>query len=170
MAKLFVRILGMVFLLSVTIACEKEEEQIEPTPLIEEISVDCSVIEEAFCTLVNDYRTGIDLNPLDTSGLVALEASEHTDYMIFQGKVSHDNFQERREILMTTAGATKVGEVVAFGYLSAQGFMNGFLNSEEHMEILNNNSYTHFGLSIKQDVEGRYYLTYILIERVDSDF
>ena len=92
-------------------------------------------------------------------------ADGHTDYMVKKGVVNHDNFNFRTETLTNKAGATSVGENVAFGFSSAQGVLNGWLNSEEHKKIIENENYTHFGISTESNSEGRNYFTQIFISK-----
>ncbi|MFZ3273609.1 MAG: CAP domain-containing protein, partial [Lutibacter sp.] len=89
----------------------------------------------------------------------------HTDYMIEVGAISHDNFAERAQILMEQAGAKTVGENVAYGFSTAEGVVNGWLNSEGHRKIIENPDYTHFGISTDSNTENRNYFTNIFIKK-----
>ena len=85
--------------------------------------------------------------------------------MIETGTVSHDNFSKRSQTLMDQADAIAVGENVAYGYSSAQGVVNGWLNSSSHRKVIENPNYTHFGISTEVNTENRNYFTHIFIKK-----
>ena len=163
MMRLFVRILLVVFACLVITACEKEEEIIFDEPL-KEILVNYSSTELELMNLVNEHRVEMGLSKLIRSGLVSKEAVTHTVYMIEKETVSHDNFSIRTSNLFENASAVSVSENLGYGYSSADGFMNAWLNSAEHRKNIEGD-YSHCGISAKKDDEGRYYITHIFIER-----
>lgn len=122
-------------------------------------------IETEILNLVNDYRVENNLSNLTTLNIVSAVADSHTNYMVENGIVSHDNFQERVLKLQNNANAKSIGENVAYGYNSAQAVLNGWLNSPEHKKIIDTATYTHFGISTKTDKDGRNYFTQIFIKK-----
>lgn len=125
-----------------------------------------SSIESEILDLVNDHRISIGLSPLTPLSIISSVADGHTDYMIEAGKISHDNFPQRSETLMKNAKAKLVGENVAYGYSTAAGAVNGWLNSEGHKAIIENPNYTHFGISTEAcKTTGRNYFTQIFITK-----
>jgi uncharacterized protein YkwD len=102
------------------------------------------------------------LNSLD---IVSGVADGHTNYMIEVGQINHDNFGERAQVLMKNAKAKTVAENVAYGYSTAQGALNGWLNSDAHRKVIENPNFTHFGISTKSDNNGRNYFTQIFINK-----
>lgn len=163
MTKLFGRILITVFLSLVIIACEKEE--IFENTIKEELIDDYNPIELELMKLVNEHRTEIGLKSLFPLNLVTKEASLHTDYMVTQEKISHDNFEIRTSNLFNNAGVKSVGENVGFGYKTAKNFLNGWLSNAGHREILESKTFTHFGISAKKNSEERFYVTHIFIKK-----
>jgi uncharacterized protein YkwD len=85
--------------------------------------------------------------------------------MIEVGQISHDNFAERAQTLMTEAGAKTVGENVAYGFSTAEGVVKGWLNSDGHRKIIENPDYTHFGISMETSSDSRNYFTNIFIKK-----
>jgi len=162
MAKLFERILRVVFLCSVIIACEKEEFIIDEP--FKEVVVNYVPIELELINLVNVHRAELGFPILVISGLVSTEATSHSVYMVEQATVSHDNFDIRMLNLIQQASAQSVGENVAFGYRNAEGFMNAWLNNSGHRSIIEG-EFTHFGISARKNADGRYYITHMFIER-----
>ena len=124
-----------------------------------------SQIENEISDLVNEYRVKNNLSTLAVLNIVSSVADSHTNYMIQNGAVSHDNFQERVANLKNNANAKSIGENVAYGYSSAQSALNGWLNSPEHKKIIDTSTFTHFGISTKTDKEGRNYFTQIFITK-----
>lgn len=125
---------------------------------------DTKVIEIEVMELINDHRISIGLTPLEPLSEIKAQAFGHTDYMIDQSEVSHDNFYVRRNNLMSTAGAQSVGENVAYGFSYAPALVAAWLNSEGHKAVIEGD-YTNFDLSAEQDDNGRWYYTNIFIKR-----
>ena len=116
-------------------------------------------------SIVNQYRKNINIPELQTLNIISGVADSHTNYMITSGQVSHDNFENRLQYLTDNANAISVGENVAYGYSSAQSVFNGWLNSEGHRKVIENPKYTHVGISIEINSEGRNYFTQIFIKK-----
>ena len=66
--------------------------------------------------------------------------------------------------MIQNAGAERVSENVAYGYSSAQGVVNAWMNSQGHRENLEGD-YTDFDISAEQNNEGRWYFTNIFIKK-----
>jgi len=144
-------------------SCSKEEGIDEVYS--SDIQLTYTDIEYEIFNLVNDYRTSNGLTKLIVLNIISKEAVNHTNYMIETGDISHYNFNKRHQNLVTYASAKNVGENIAYGYNSAQGVVNSWVNSDGHREIIENKNYTHFGISTKKNSEGRYYFTNIFIEK-----
>ncbi|MFK5958446.1 MAG: CAP domain-containing protein [Lutibacter sp.] len=159
--------LVLILFMFVFFSCSKEDDGIyfNETNEVVNTNVNYSNIEIEILDLVNDYRQSMGLNTLETLNIISGVADGHTNYMVETGQVSHDNFSQRAEILINNAGAKTVGENVAYGFNTAQGVLNGWLNSEEHKKIIENPSYTHFGISTESNNEGRKYFTQIFIKK-----
>ncbi len=125
---------------------------------------DTKQIEIEIMELINDHRISLGLNVLGDMDQIKAEAYGHTDYMIDQSEISHDNFYQRRANLINEVGASNVGENVAYGYSSPQSVVNAWLNSEGHKYIIEGN-YTNFDISAEKDVDGRWYYTNIFINK-----
>ncbi|MDV7187583.1 CAP domain-containing protein [Lutibacter sp. TH_r2] len=148
-------------------SCSTETEEIEIYNQVSE-KINCSSLncfENEVLNAVNDYRVSLGLIQLKTNDLASIEAETHTEYMIDAGKVSHDNFVERQKKLVENANAIKVGENVAFGYLTANEVLEAWLSSSSHKALIENPYYTHFGISIEASNTGKNYFTQIFIKR-----
>ncbi|MDP3313426.1 CAP domain-containing protein [Lutibacter sp.] len=148
-------------------SCSKEDDGIyfseTKETLFEKSSY--SDIELEIFNLINNHRKSLNLSNLTPLNIVSGVANGHTKYMIEKGAPNHDNFMERTQILSKNANAKHVGENVAFGYNSAQGAVNGWLNSSTHKSLIENPYFTHFGISTERDANGRNYFTNIFITK-----
>ena len=124
-----------------------------------------SALKSDILHLVNSHRKELNLNELNSLDIISSVALDHTNYMISEGIASHDNFAERSQYLIENANAKTVGENVAYGYSSAQGVFNAWMNSSGHKKVIENPNYTHFGISSALDDKKRYYFTHIFISK-----
>ena len=164
----FLNLLTLFVVSSFLFSCSPEDDGVyfnENSEVINASNVSYSVIEYEILDLVNDHRTSLGLAPLITLNIISGIADGHTNYMIEVGSVNHDNFNLRAQNLITSAGAKTVGENVAYGYSSAQGVVNGWLNSPSHKNIIENPNYTHFGISTETNKDNRNYFTQIFIKK-----
>lgn len=145
-------------------SCSPEDDGIYFEELAES-KIEYSQIEIEILDLVNDYRIENGLTSLERLNIISTVAESHTNYMAETDQVSHDNFYERHQLLVNNAEAKVVGENVGFGYSSAKGVVNAWINSDSHRLILETENYTHFGISTAQNSEGRNYFAQIFIER-----
>jgi len=148
----------------VLFSCSNDEEGIYFED-IAEVAVEYSQMESEILDLVNKHRESKGLSELIPLNIISSVADSHTTYMIDEGAISHDNFPQRSQNLMSKANAKTVGENVAYGYGTAQGVVNGWLNSDGHRKVIENASYTHFGISTECNMEGRNYFTHIFIDK-----
>lgn len=157
----------LVFLSVVLFSCSKESNGIYLNKTAEVINknVSYSKIENDILNLVNKHRTSIGLGTLTKMDIVSGVADGHTDYMVKTGTISHDNFDLRAQELMDNAGATAVGENVAYGYTTAESVVKGWLNSPEHKAIIENPNFTHFGISTEANSDGRNFFTQMFIKK-----
>ena len=110
--------------------------------------------------LINAYRVSIGLNALKEINHISFKSGEHNNYMIINNVVNHDDFVSRSENIMQVLGATSVAENIAYNYNSPQTAVNAWLKSPGHKANIEGN-FTHFGLAIKVNAEGKKYYTNI---------
>lgn len=122
------------------------------------------IIEIEILELINDHRISIGINALNDMSTIKAVAYGHTDYMIDQEEISHDNFYTRRNSLINNVGAENVGENVAYAYSSAQSVVNAWLNSPGHKEVIEGD-YTDFDISAEKNEEDKWYFTNIFIKK-----
>lgn len=122
------------------------------------------VIETEIMDLINAYRSEHGLIPLQSLSIIKSVASTHTDYMIENNQISHDNFFKRKTTLEKEVGAKIVSENVAYAYVTASQVVNAWINSEGHRANIEGD-YTNFDISAAPDSAGKWYFTNIFIKR-----
>lgn len=131
---------------------------------IESVEVNTSTIENEVLDAVNNHREQMGLTKLTFSNEAYKYAEEHNDYMISEGKISHDNFNSRANNLANETGATVVKENVAKNYPKAEQAMNGWLNSQSHKNTIEGD-FTHTTISVKADEKGKLYYTQLFFKK-----
>ena len=141
-------------------SCTKNDESI--TPQLYDYQFSSKEIE--LFDRINYHRDSIGLNTLQPNQHISYVCYEHNIYMIENGAINHDYFQQRVINLQNTLSAVRVGENIAYNYQNASSILNAWLNSPGHKRIIEGD-YTDFGLSITKDENQRNYITLILIHR-----
>ena len=140
---------GLIALTFLTVSCSKNELNSTETDI-------SFTITEQILELVNQHRKSIGKEMLTRSFEADKVALFHTNYMIEQGEISHDNFYKRMEELRDLVNAKAVAENVAFGYASGESVMEGWLNSPGHKANIEGD-FTHVGILAITDEDGKYY-------------
>ena len=139
------------------IAQSEENKQKEKT-------TETKTIETQVLELINNHRLSIGLSALAAMPLVKSVAFSHTDYMVYNNEVSHENFYKRSDYLKANAGATRVTENVAYGYSSAQSVVNAWLKSDAHRANIEGD-FTNFDIAAEENSDGKWYYTNIFIKK-----
>jgi uncharacterized protein YkwD len=113
--------------------------------------------------LINEYRLSVGKKALQKINHISFKCEEHNDYMITNNLVNHDGFVDRSDNLIEVLGAKRVGENVAYNYKTSPAVVKAWLDSPSHKENIEGD-YTHFGLSVKTDANGKKYYTNIFIK------
>lgn len=108
--------------------------------------------------LVNEYRQQNGLCALELNEFMSTLAREHSERqsmlnpISFSGEkglgISHEGFNERAERILTTLGASIVGENVAMGYDNSASLVDAWLNSPEHRENIMNPTFRRTGIGL----------------------
>lgn len=144
---------------------EEEEALFENgnTPLDNEV-ITASSSELELLDLVNEHRTANGFSQLEFSAAAYPEATDHTNYMIAEGKLSHDNFDKRASKIAQKTKAKVVSENVAKDYDSGLEALNGWLASKDHKKTIEGD-FSHTAISIKQDASGSTYITQVFFKK-----
>lgn len=123
-----------------------------------------SSIELEVLDLVNAYRSQQGLSNLLYLDEGSIQAAGHNDHMIENDEVCHDFFGNRYQALVNLVNAKAVSENVAFGYRTAEAAVNAWIKSDGHRENMEG-EHTHFGISVKEDKDGKFYYTNIFVRK-----
>ena len=123
-----------------------------------------SAIELDVLELVNAYRDQKGLSQLQFLDESSVQAAAHNRHMIENNEVCHDFFGSRYQALVEQVNAKAVSENVGFGYRTAEAVVNAWINSDGHRKNLEGN-HTHFGISVKESEDGKYYFTNIFVKK-----
>ncbi len=157
-------LLFMALLAMLTFSCSSDDFQENIDQTLLEKAPPIKLIEVEILELINDYRIGIDMAPLNNLSIIKSVAFTHTDYMVSLNQVNHDNFFQRKTSLVQNAAATKVSENVAYAYSSAQSVVKAWLNSPSHKATIEGD-FTDFDISAEMNSQGKWYFTNIFIKR-----
>lgn len=118
--------------------------------------------------LVNDYRARRNLRPLALNNGMSLEAQLHTEDMA-QGRLpfGHFNMSQRcQNSRRALGGGNGCGEVVSRFYPNADGAFNGWLNSFNHRDQIEDPRFTHMGIGLAIDNGGMPYWTLLMLQKM----
>lgn len=132
-------------------------------PLVSVPAYTYNSAEDETLSLINSYRVSIGLKRLEKNNYISFKSEEHDNYMIDHNVVNHDYFSSRSQNIIETLGAKKVGENIAYNYSTPKGALAAWLLSPEHKQCIEGD-YTHFGISIRINAEGKKYYTNIFIK------
>lgn len=163
--KLLIKLPLMALLAVLTFSCSTDSIDDKADAITENLVVPpAKTIEIEILELINNHRLSEGLNPLTDMTVVKSVAYSHTDYMVDNDQVSHDNFYTRSKYLKANAGAKKVSENVAYGYSSAESVVKAWLKSEGHKANIEGD-FTNFDISAEKNEEGKWYYTNIFVKK-----
>ncbi len=140
---------------------EGNESSTSTAQLIADYNYNTSELETM--QLINEYRLSIGLKALQTSNHISNKCEEHNQYMIANNVVNHNDFTARSNNIISVLGAKKVGENVAYNYKTSEAVLQAWLASPGHKENIEGD-YTHFGISVTTDANGKKYYTNIFVK------
>lgn len=155
------------FTISFLTSCSSDSDSVNSnTPIADATAKNYnhSSFELELLDLINEYRVNNGLNALTIIEHISHVCAGHDDYMIEINEVNHDNFNERTLNMQQVLGAVRVGENVAYGFSTPQAVLNAWIESDSHRANLEGN-YTHFGIAVKDNLEGRKYYTNLFIKK-----
>jgi uncharacterized protein YkwD len=145
----------------ISTSCSKDEV-LTKEEVIEQAEI--LTMADEILQIVNDHRLSIGENTLETNTLATNLANEHTEYMIAQNDISHDDFNQRSDRLIDEENASRTGENVAYGQRSASAVMEAWLNSSGHRKNIEGD-FTHIGIGVIKNDAGVYYFTQIFLKK-----
>lgn len=151
----------LVLLTLIITSCSSDaitDDEKKPIPIKIKAVYAYSNFELEVLDLINLHRNSLNLAPLKKSDELSFLCLKHDDYMIKKGVLSHDNSKERIDYVINNLKGNYYGENVAQGQTTAQQVVQAWINSPGHRANLEKSVNTHFGLAVKEDVNGvKYY-------------
>lgn len=156
------RVLLLVAIVYTMNSCSSDsaEDNSSPAAVEKVIEFSYSSTELETMALINAYRASAGLSELKQIGHISFKSEQHDNYMITNKVVNHDDFVSRSENIMKVLGAKSVAENIAYNYNTPQGALDAWLKSPGHKANIEGN-FTHFGLAIRVNAEGKKYYTNI---------
>jgi uncharacterized protein YkwD len=111
--------------------------------------------------MINDYRTSHGLSELTFSDIMNKTAQSHSDNMA-DGSVpfSHEGFDKRYAYLKAQMpGFHACAENVAYGDMTPEEAVAGWLKSPGHLKNLSSTKYNQTGIGVQISKEGYLYYT-----------
>lgn len=143
--------------ITLSLSCSSDDEQEETTMTNPDVTDQTSLADQIL-VLINAHRQSEGLEILDKNDTATQLAIDHSNYMITQQNISHDNFDDRAAVLRDQENALGWAENVASGYTTAESVVNGWLESSGHRRNIEGN-YTKTGIAAIKSGNGRYYYT-----------
>ena len=155
----------MAVVISLTSCSKDNVEELDSADLTTTVTpVSYSDLELEVLDLVNAYRSQQGLSELQAVNEGSVQAASHNDHMISSNEVCHDYFGSRYQALVQQVKAEAVSENVGYGYRTADAVVNAWINSEGHRENILGD-FTHFGISVKEGKDGKFYFTNIFVRK-----
>ena len=140
------------------------EDTTSSEELLPEPEVSTTPFEQEVFDAINKHRESIGKSTLEFNAHAFAAAEEHSNYMIEQGVLSHNNFGNRAKQISEATGAQAVAENVARNYDSSKAVLEAWLASPSHKKTLEGD-YTHSALSVEMDDDGNPYYTQIFFKK-----
>ena len=153
-----VKIFTLLILGILTLSCAKDNN--EPLKVQSYVFSDTEI--DLF-NKINHFRDSIGVGELTLVQHVSYKCMEHNEYMINNNIVNHDYFYDRSTNIQNVCGATNVGEVIAYNYLTSSSVLLAWLNSPTHDTIIRS-EFKRIGISIRESPNHRKYYTVIFID------
>ncbi|PCJ95353.1 MAG: serine protease [Flavobacteriaceae bacterium] len=152
----------IILIMSVFTSCTKESLE-EGVNLTTADAHNMVAIEQELLVLINEHRDALGHNALAFNEVAYAYANDHTNYMMAEGTLSHDNYNTRATKMANEVGANHVGENVAKNYNSAEEALEKWLESSNHKKTIEGD-FSFTGISVKEDDNGNIYYTQIFYQ------
>jgi uncharacterized protein YkwD len=112
-----------------------------------------SAYESRILVLVNAERAKAGLRPLAMTGCADTYANNWAATMARTGTFAHQSLSP----IMSACSASRAGENIAYGNVTADAMMTMWMNSPGHRANILNGAYTHIGIGAVKSANGRWY-------------
>ncbi|MDQ2753480.1 MAG: CAP domain-containing protein [Bacteroidota bacterium] len=126
--------------------------------------IDLTNINSRILQLVNEHRQSIGKEALKMIDVASTQAAQHSrDMMNGSIPFGHEEFEKRVDAIKNNVGfINAAGENVAYGQLTADAVVDGWLHSPGHRKNIEGD-YNLTGIGVAQNGEGVVYFTQIFV-------
>ncbi len=123
-------------------------------------------MESAILRYVNQHRRQLGKSPLQLQAIASQQATLHSrDMAKRKTGFGHEGFAERMAVIKKSAGwISASAENVAYGKLTAQEVVKGWLNSPGHKKNIEGD-YVFTGIGVYKDAKGILFFTQIFYRK-----
>lgn len=122
------------------------------------------VTTPGYVQLVNEYRSKLGLSVLTYSPMIEELAQGHSLWMSQgPGRFGHYGWKNRCKQLRRELRSDMCGEIVAFGQKTPESVLEAWLGSPSHRRTIENPEWTHTGVGLVYNSDGRPYWTQVFI-------
>ena len=130
---------------------EKSDEQISP------------LATEVF-SLINSYRSDLNLAELKWNDLAYELALNHNEHMVETESLNHDNFNWRKSKISLQENASEVAENISRHFVDSQEVLESWLMNQIHRQHIEGD-FNNSAVAVSTDSKGNYYLTQIYFKK-----
>lgn len=126
--------------------------------------IDFANMNSRILQLVNEHRQSIGKGALKMIDIASAQAAQHSrDMMNGTTPFGHEQFEQRVAVIKNNVGfINAAGENVAYGQLTADEVVDGWLHSPGHRQNIEGD-YNLTGIGVAQNGEGVIYFTQIFV-------
>lgn len=123
-------------------------------------------MQRSILRYVNQHRRLLGKPPLQLQVVASQQATTHSRNMALRETgFGHDGFEQRMELIRKNSGwISASAENVAYGKLTAQEVVKGWLNSPGHKKNIEGN-YQFTGIGVYKDAQGVLFFTQIFYRK-----
>lgn len=125
---------------------------------------DLSTMNQQILALVNKHRKAMGKGEFGMIDIASAQAAQHSrDMMNGSTPFGHEGFEQRVSVIKNAIGfINAAAENVAYGQLSAEGVVDGWLHSPGHKKNIEGD-YNLTGIGVTQNKDGVIYFTQIFV-------
>ena len=123
-------------------------------------------MNDSILLYINQYRQNKGFTSLQLDSIISVVALAHSINMATKKTAfGHDGFEERMQKIIKNFPKMKAfAENVAFGKLSAEGVVKGWINSPHHRKNIEGD-YTYMGIGVAKNNKGISFFTQIFMRK-----
>tara|TARA_B100001093_G_scaffold504320_1_gene559961 strand:+ start:1858 stop:2367 length:510 start_codon:yes stop_codon:yes gene_type:complete len=159
----------LTFLLSFSCSPPSLEEELdffglEQTANEQNSAQEISPLATEVFSLINSYRSDLNLADLKWSELAYGLALNHNEHMVETESLNHDNFNWRKSKISLQENASDVAENISRHFVDSQEVLEAWLMNQIHRQHIEGD-FNNSAVAVSTDGKGQYYLTQIYFKK-----